>query len=625
MLSNNERLINIKCKWILDKLNSVSKSSIFYKINVEKNPGKAPTIFLAEAYKKIYLHSKYNPYEEAKRFIDHFENISGYDYVVFFGMALGYHIEYFVNNHPHIPFSIFEPEFDIFRRCLETRDISFLERSSFDNFYFPELAPFSEKNLIEFLNGLNGNVLVIPLASYETAFPDDYKSFYEIFGQYFSNNTILDNTKKHNEKLHTVNVLENFEFILDTPNILSQDKDIFVNKPAIIVSAGPSLEYEIDNLKYIKENNLAYIFSAASAINTLIDNNIYPHACWSIDPDSFTQIVYKKMILHDITSIPLIFGTTTSSQVVSSYPGNVYHFITSKDLVTPYYVGNNISSEQIVDTASSVAVVVLLALHKLGFSPIILVGQNFAYKDQRYYSSGIDYGKGSNPLQNHNSQNLYKIQSVDGDYVFSDDALNCFRKDMEHYIRYYKIDNVINTTRNGAAIKGTIYMPLAELLNAHLKEKAVDLEWESKLKNTYNLKNVKAQSASIKSHMSNFFEIVHRLNDLANKIHSSKSANIAGNLKDAFFEIFTEIITNTFFHVFLYSMNVYECKMLIKYIKSIKNNNLTQNVPVSLFDKLMNFVDTCIKDLDTILPLIKDVEMQIPDCITFSIIIEQDK
>jgi len=34
---------------------------------------------------------------------------------------------------------------------------------------------------------------------------------------------------------------------------------MFKDKPAILVSAGPSLDYEIENLRYIKENGLAYI------------------------------------------------------------------------------------------------------------------------------------------------------------------------------------------------------------------------------------------------------------------------------------------------------------------------------------------------------------------------------
>lgn len=607
MLINNEQLIKRKYNWVLDKINAVDDNKAFSNIVVEKNTGRAPTVFIADADKKLYLHSKYNPYEEAKRIIDNLDNIGNYGYVVFWGFALGYHVEYFINKFPDIHFSIFEPKLDIFKKCLENRDISFIENSNFDSFYFTDIDAASEIKLEEFLSSLNCDILIIPLISYETAFPDEYNNFYKKFGQYFNNTAIVNNTKKHNEKLHTVNALNNFSFILNTPNILRQDSNLFRNKPAILVSAGPSLEYEIENLRYIKKNDLAYIFSAGSAINALIENNAYPHACWSIEPNEQSSIVYKKMISRGIKSIPLIFGSTTSSAVVKSYPGNLYHFITSKDLVAPYFL-DNISSDEIVDTASSVSVVALLALHKLGFSPIILVGQNLAYKDQRYYSSGIDHNKGSDIIESDYFEHLYKVQSVDGGYVYSDDALNCFRKDMEYYIRRSKIDNVINTTRTGAAIKGTTYMTLDKLIKDNLKDKTVDPQWELKLKINYNRNLIKIQAASIKAEIDNFYIIIQRLKDLSDRINSTGNKNIPGNLSTLFCKIFDDIINNKFFHVFLYSMNAYECKMLIKDIKLMKNHNASSDFSVSLLERFIDFINICLMDLDIILPLIKDLD-----------------
>lgn len=608
MFANNKQLINRKCKWILDRLDSNNENNSCSEVVVENNTGKAPTIYVVSAGKKVYLHSRYNPYEEAKRIIDHIEIIGNYNYVIFFGLAFGYHVEYFINKFYNIPFSIFEPKFEIFRKCLENRDISFIEKSNLENLYFADIDPASEKKLEESLNSLNCNILIIPLTSYETAFPDEYNNFYKMFGQYYKNTAILDNTKKHNEKLHTVNVLNNFDLIMNTPNIMRQKDDLFRSKPAILVSAGPSLEYEIENLKYIKENNLAYIFSAGSAINTLIDKEIYPHACFSIDPTEDNQKVYKKMISLSIKSIPLIFGTTTSSTVVKAYPGSSYHFITSKDLVTPYYLGKYMNIEEIVDTASSVAVVALLALHKLDFSPIILVGQNLAYKDQRYYSSGVDYNAGAGTIDSEYFEQLYKVQSVDGSYVYSDDALNCFRKDMEYYIRHCKIANVINTTRNGAIIKGTIYKTLDELLKDSLNDRVVDPEWDLKLQNNYSKQLIKSQFISIRAEIDKFYNIIQRLKDLSNKIYSSKNKNTLKELRTSFYEIFDDIISNEFFHVFLYSMNVYQCKMLIKDIKSKKDITFSTSFSISLFERFVEFINACIKDLDIVLPLIDELD-----------------
>jgi len=619
MLENNRNFILKNYEWILDVVDTPAKDNHNMRYEVEMKPGKLPTICASSDNKRVYLHSKYNPLEEAKRIIDHLENIDSYDYVVLFGFGLGYQVEYFADKYPKKPFSIYEPKLEIFKLCLEIRDISFLDSSGIDDFYLSDDALFSKKKLERFINDFDGSILFVPLPSYEIAFPREYDDFNRLFGQYTDNAKILDNTKKHNDKLHTLNALRNFEFIMNTPNIIKQDHESFRNKPAVIVAAGPSLEYEIKNLKYIKENGLAYIFSAASAISTLLDNGILPDACWSMDPNDHSIVVYNKVLTKRVDSIPLIFGTTTGAKVVDSYPGNLYHFVTSKDLVTPYYFSNEIEGEDIIDTASSVAVVTLLALNKLEFSPIILVGQNLAYKDNRYYARGISHGLGSEMLQDEHFDNLYKIPGVDGDYVYTDDSLNCFRKDMEHYIRNFNINNVINTTRKGAYIKGTIYTPLDELIRDKLKEKVVDPRWEEKLQKFYDIKQVKLQSGSIQNEIGGFHELVARLSKLWKKVHASGCEYIPTKHFEEFLQIFESIMSNSFFHVFLYSMNTYECKLFIRHVRSTNITNAS-SVPVSLLDRFMSFINACMGDTDIVLELMDELKYSIPECLVFTII-----
>ncbi len=608
MLANNEQLIKRKCKGVLEILNTVDESKSYGEITVEKLPGREPTICFKNAGKILYLHSRYNPREEAERIIGRIENIGSYGHIVFFGFGLGYHVEYFAEKFPDKTFSIYEPRPEVFRKCLENRSISFIDRNSFDNFYFSVEA--SAKELERLLTGMNCNILAIPLPSYETAFPEDYKSFRSIFGQYFDNTKIIDNTKKNNEKLHTVNALNNFSYIMNTPNILNKNNNFLNNKPALIVSAGPSLEYEIENIRYIKEKGLAYIFSVGSAVNTLIEKGIYPHACWSIEPNAHSRMVYGKMNSLGIKSIPLIFGSTTASAIIESYSGNLYHFITAKDLVSQYYLGNSLSSDEIVGMASSVAVVTLLVLHKLGASPVILVGQNLAYKDQRYYSGGIDYGYGSKKIDSAYFNKLYKVPGADGEYVYTDDALNCFRKDMEAYIRDYGITGVINTTRGGAMIKGTSYIPLDEVLRDSLKDKVVDSEWEFKLHSSYSRELIRKRSDALNPEMKKFYVTVKELRALSDKVHDENKTSLSEKSAALFYKIINDILDNEFFHAFLYSMNVYECKLLVKNIKS-KYGNGSDAFPISLFDRFIDFVNACINDMDTILPLIEELDKQV--------------
>src|SRR5690606_2967005 len=103
-----------------------------------------------------------------------------------------------------------------------------------------------------------------------------------------------------------LNSMKNFKEVLSTPNILLEKRGAFKDKPAILVAAGPSLNEEIENIRYIKENGLAYIFSVGSAINTLMHHNIYPHAATTYDPTVKNQIVFEKVKEKEIIEIPMI-------------------------------------------------------------------------------------------------------------------------------------------------------------------------------------------------------------------------------------------------------------------------------------------------------------------------------
>src|SRR5690606_9070724 len=119
------------------------------------------------------------------------------------------------------------------------------------------------------------------------------------------------------QKRWTINSIKNFPIVLKTPNVLQDfDKNVFKDKPAIIVAAGPSLNEEFANLKYIKDNGLAYIFSVGSDINALIEHGIYPDAACTYDPKERNQHVIKIIKDRNIKEIPLILGSSVGYETL---------------------------------------------------------------------------------------------------------------------------------------------------------------------------------------------------------------------------------------------------------------------------------------------------------------------
>ncbi|GJM77049.1 hypothetical protein HMSSN036_92650 [Paenibacillus macerans] len=126
----------------------------------------------------------------------------------------------------------------------------------------------------------------------------------------------------------------------------------------------------------------------------------------------------------------------------------------------------------IINDAPSVAVIALQCMVRMRASTIILVGQNLAYRSQKYYASGVTNSTGV-PY----GEGMIQIEGVNGDKVVSNPSFIKMKKEMEFYIRASSGVEFINTTREGARIEGTNFAFLDEVIRLRLHEKNVDTGW----------------------------------------------------------------------------------------------------------------------------------------------------
>jgi len=161
-----------------------------------------------------------------------------------------------------------------------------------------------------FVSRVRRSALVIDFPAYRSLFPEKYQAFFTQFEININERRNSLTTISTFQKRWTINSMKNFIQVLNSLDILLEKKGSFQGKPAILVASGPSLEEELENLKTIKENGLAYIFSVGTSINSLIQHEIHPHAACTYDPTEENQIVCQGVLEKGIKSIPLIFGST---------------------------------------------------------------------------------------------------------------------------------------------------------------------------------------------------------------------------------------------------------------------------------------------------------------------------
>ncbi|KIL49920.1 motility associated factor glycosyltransferase family protein [Jeotgalibacillus soli] len=428
--------------------------------------------------KMVPIHSKYDPIKEAERVLDAYKDeIQQYEHVLFYGVGIGYHVKMFFERYPTKLASTYEPIREV--SSAADRDIQF-PVNYVEHAFVEETPAHMEQHLAVFSRFLHHKVLLIVLPVYEKIAGEQLKAFSLRFKQVMQEKRSNTYVEMNFAKRWTLNALMNLKQVFETPNMLLEENNPFEGKPVVLASAGPSLNEEMDNLRYIKEKGLAYIFAVGSANKALIAQGIYPDAVLTYDPQSHNHTVFQQIIEQNIETIPMIFGSTVGFETVQMYKGPKFNFLTSQDTVTPYFLEKSMVK---LNDSTSIAIVTLQLLHELRAGKVILAGQNFAFKNDLYYSKEIArYDKEKKEIVGADLQakdviKSHEVEGTLGGNVKTNNPFDRMRHEMEKYIEQYSTLQVINTTKGGATIKGAAYKPLDVLIKDELTERVVDPDW----------------------------------------------------------------------------------------------------------------------------------------------------
>lgn len=595
----------------LSQLNDVSKEVLIEMARSGQN-----TLRVMNQGKSNYLHSKYDPQKEAEAVIEKFtvrEEITVDSHIVFYGAGLGYHIDSFVNKYPEVDFSIFEPSIEVINYFLNEKSLSKYSSQAFKGITCEAVEVNIQTFFNKTLQTSSKRTIICVLPSYENVFNDNYQAFLK---------AIKDFTKIKRSSIHTnlafkqrwiLNSVINFENVLKTPNVLLESKNDFSDKTAILVAAGPSLDLELENLKRIKTEKMAYIFSVGSSINTLVENDIIPDAMCTYDPQGTNQNVFEKVYSSEITSIPMIFGTSVGCETVQRYNGPKCHMITSQDTISRYFLKPIDHNELImVNDAPSIAVMTLELLQKMNFKEIILVGQNLAYKNKVYYAGGIDYGTQVNANDN---THLIEVDDVLGNKIHTNESLNRMRFDLEMRITQAPVP-VINTTVDGAAIKGTTFRRLEDLILENLTS-AYDISAFEKMNKTeYDFNYIKDRFKNVKLSYERYKMLLVKIKELILKtdiLITNQNLKQGESMYQKIDRLVLELESNDYVKVFVIPMFRVEYELLVANLQRVRSENKSLKKLKGQIIYLDAFINQLSNDYDTESKIIIILEKIITD------------
>lgn len=378
-------------------------------------------------YKEIYLTSKYDAVKEAEEFAEHHASKLK-DINLLYGLGLGYHVRQLQKILGDRRLIVFENRMDIYRFAEERGLYREIRQSN----QIELICSEKEEDLLQEIRKLLREGVY-----FFTYTP----SVYAIHGEFSPNlKYILESLKLTASAKKEVllqlkeNAVKNAQLNdLPAEHFWGQ----FVNKPALLVSAGPSLK---NTLPYLSEPRDKYlIFTVGRAFRTLMNHGIIPDFVALIDGDDLT---YEQFRGVEESNVPLFYLNTASHLTVSKYRGPRYIFYNSK--------GEHTESDSIVETEGSVATAVFSLLIRFGCNPIIFAGQDLGYLDGQSHHSEVYYKEEEKNIIH---QSFRKTKDVFGNYIDTNLGFLRWKRWFEQQIGKYPEIQFYNVSK-GADIAG---------------------------------------------------------------------------------------------------------------------------------------------------------------------------
>lgn len=558
--------------------------------------------------KKFSLASEYDPSFESEIILNQYDDVDDYEYVLFYGTGLGHHINVFLKKYPDKKVFIYEPDPVMFALYVETHDLPFRNTV---NILVGSDPSARNKFISDTLKKIQQKILLIELPVHKKVHAKLYSEFREAFNRIIVSKKVYTEVNYAYQKRWILNGMENFATTVQTQNILLNDKYNFKGKTAILVAAGPSLDDEIENLRYIKENGLAYIFSAGWSIATLLKNEIYPHAFTSYDPTPQNTKVFK-FIDDESVKFPLVYGSTIGHETLELFKGPKLHMITSQDTTSPYYLKSKDKAKmEYVMDAPNIATITIQLLAKLGFKRIILVGQNFAFTNDKLISSGYEGTVAARKSET--------VKDVYGGYVKTEDKFNKMRFSMETFIKKSKDVEYINTTRGGAHIEGTVFKHLDEVMKDELIESFANDKWYELNSINYDIdymesqfKKMHADFEEVEVELKKIKDIVKKIKTLARDGNYKQVEKMYGKLS----VLFNDLKKNVYYNRYIMPMNRVYYDLFLLDVEENKNEKNQIKKAENIINILGKFLFECEKDIKKIQPTYKKIQEQVSNYIS---------
>ena len=440
-------------------------------------------------YKNTYLHNRQNPLGEAKEIFSMAANSPVAIHLVY-GLGLGYLFQVASANSAGTVI-LYEPDLNILKIAFSHVDFSndILKNNVFISDSLEKTGEYIYKK-----SNTKNTPLMLTTPAYRDMntqkFNEMVETLQRMVGRY---NLDLKYTQ---QKFFSIvrTIIQNIPNLIKEPP-LSSIKDFYKGQTAVVVSAGPTLDRNIETIKKYRDNIVLIV--VGTAMKTIAKHGITPDFLCIIETyDSSKQI--EGLDLSEVNFVTEPFSNINLRKFKFK---QIYSHISDNMPVNSFW--SNIINENTEEYLSkgTVSYTALNVARILGCSKIVMVGQDLAYIEGQCYSkdsaykdlecrfnkennrweiTAKDFDSFADSLSNYPERekrleaartrlknlnnSLYYVKSIKGGQIPTESVYAAFIKPLSEFAQRFNDREFINTSLEGAQIDGYKNMPLEEAL-----------------------------------------------------------------------------------------------------------------------------------------------------------------
>lgn len=275
------------------------------------------------------------------------------------------------------------------------------------------------------------------------------QDFYQIFTPLLNRKALNRSTRINSSHLFLSNALINAVFAQQINNVVDY-KDLYKNKPVLMVATGPSLNKQLNTLQKYKDQFI--VIAVDAAVPILKKHDIIPQYVVTIDPSKRPYWKHNELdpnttFLIEIGCCPDVAWSNNQNYLVTSCHPDVRMLLHSLGINVPL-MGNG----------GSVATSAFNFAHYTGANPIVMIGQDLAWTGGKDHAEGY-VSQYSQEALNQRYEKGFDIEGYDGNPVRTEKQLLGFKTWFEGRISTMPETMVINATEGGAKINGAVQIP----------------------------------------------------------------------------------------------------------------------------------------------------------------------